>query len=206
MLKGHQETNMRFFRLGKRQLTDDELREQLFDLVAHAQQAKLAQILQEQTTRIHTLIPSWKTIPPALRRDPIAIKRWVEGVIGIAAGYEALGDGALIQQLIGDSADNLLTQSEERLTNAQAAFDTQKYTDTIRIAQDAITALDGLSGSGVAHYQARMYGLMGAAYFRIGDTANAIRATLQAKAMCEQSGDQEGVAIYTRNLQHIAAT
>ena len=196
---------MRFFRFGKRQLTDDELREQLFDLVAHAHQAKLAQLLQEQATRIHALIPSWKTIPPALRSNPTAVQRWAEGVIGIATAYEALGDGALIQQLIGDSADNPLTQSEERLVQAQAAFDAGTYMDTIRIAQAGITALDGLSGTGVAHYQARMYGLMGAAYFRSGDTANAIRATLQAKTICEQSGDQEGVAIYTGNLQHIDA-
>jgi hypothetical protein len=94
-------------------------------------------------------------------------------------------------------------QWEQRLTNAQAAFDAGQYTDTIRTLQDGITAFERLTGPGVAHYLSRIYGLLGAAYFRLGDRANAIGYTSKAKDICMQSGDHEGVAIYTRNLEAI---
>jgi hypothetical protein len=95
--QGTQDIDMRFFRFGKKDLTDDELREQLFDLVAQEKHAELAHILQARSARIRTLMVSWKTLPAAVRNDPVKMQHWAEGVIGIAAGYEALGDSCLIQ-------------------------------------------------------------------------------------------------------------
>src|SRR5258705_182256 len=61
----------------------------------------------------------------------------------------------------------------------------------------------GLTGNGVATNRGRTLGSLGAASFRAGDKTRAIEFTQQALEMCRQVGDEEGVRIYSRNIQHI---
>jgi hypothetical protein len=197
---------MRFLSFGKRELTDDQLRETLFDLVAAGKTRKLRNVISEHQTRLHTLFPTWRVVPSEVRSVPNRTTWWAEGMIGVASAAAHLGDGSLFALLQGEPRDNVLILWGEALIAAQAEVDRQNHIEAIRILEEALKYADGLTGTGRDEYLPKHYGLLGTAYFWAGNRESARTYMVKAKNYCERVNDREGVAIYTSNLARIDST
>jgi tetratricopeptide (TPR) repeat protein len=194
---------MRFLSFGKKELTDDQLRETLFDLVAAVKTRKLKKVISEHQPRLRTLFPTWTVVPSEVRRVPDRTTWWAEGMIGVASAAHQLGDGSLFALLQGEPRDNVLVLWREALITAQAEVDCQNYLEAIRILEEALNYADGLEGTGRDDYLPKHYGLLGTTYFLAGNRESARTYTVKAKNYCERIGDREGMAIYTGNLARI---
>jgi hypothetical protein len=194
---------MRFLSFGQKELTDDQLRETLFDLVAEGKARKLKNVITEHHTRLRRLFPTWKVVPSEVRSVPDKTTWWAEGMVGVAATAAQLGDGSLFALLQGAPRDNVLVLWGEALIAAQAEVDCQNHIEAIRILEEALKYADGLTGTGRDEYLPKHYGLLGTAYFLAGNRESARTYTVKAKNYCERVHDREGAAIYASNLARI---
>jgi len=192
-----------FLSFGKKELSDDQLRENLFDLVAAGKNRQLKKLLTTRATRVHALFPSWKVVPADVRSSPDRTKWWAEGMIGVASAAVELGDGSLFSLLQGQSADNVVLLWGEALIAAQGEVDRQNHVGAIRILEEVLKKADGLKGSAVDQYLPRTYGLLGTAYFWAGNRESARTYTVKARNYCERINDLDGVAAYSNNLVQI---
>ena len=92
---------MGFFNLRPKTLTDDELRDALFNAVAESNASALRDLLTKHGQRVTALFPAWTTLPISVRSDPARMKWWAAGTIGVASAMAARGDGALMARLSG---------------------------------------------------------------------------------------------------------
>lgn len=194
---------MKFWDFRKRELTDDQLRDTLFDLVADLKIRALKKLIAEHHVRLHALFPTWRTVPPEIRTVSERTKWWAEGMIGIASASAELGDGSLFALLQGDRRDNTLFLWQEALVAAQAEVDRGNHSAAIPILEGALKYADGLVGNALDAYLPKHYGLLGHAYFLAGNRESARTYTIRARNYCERIGDREGVVIYTSNLARI---
>jgi hypothetical protein len=191
---------MRFFGIGKKELSDTELRDALFNAVAAKKTGELRKLVTNHLARIQVLFLSWRTVPEDIRKSPVKAKWWAEGVIGIATTVAEQGDKSLLTILQGKPEDNPLVFWPNAMQAAQAEVDRGNYVEGIRILKDILKKVSGLTGTGVDAYLPKTYGLLGIAYFKAGNKEFARRYTIRAKEYCERNNDQEGVEIYTQNL------
>jgi hypothetical protein len=196
---------MRFFNRRAKTLTDDELRDTLFDAATGSNAQGLEKLLRSHMPRVVALFPTWTTLPPSVRSDPSRMKWWAEGMIGVASAATALGDGSLMGQLQGPPEQNILIQWQESLLAAEADAKNGNYSSAIRRLEQVLEEVDGLTGHGVDHLLPRTYGLLGTLHYRAGHLDEAHHFIVMAKDYCERIGDQEGTEIYARNLSVIDA-
>ena len=197
---------MGWFTFRREQLTDDELRDALFEAVAASDGLAVKNLMRRHYKRVFGLFPTWKTLPKPVRADPAKTKFWAEGVIGVASAVAALGDASLMMQLQGRPEDNVLISWQSALLTAQANTNAGDYLSAIRILEQALEDTKGLVGSGVDDLLPKTYGLLGLSFYRAGNIEQARAFTLKAKESCIRVGDNEGVEIYTRNLAAIDAS
>jgi hypothetical protein len=124
---------MRFLSFGKRELTDDQLRETLFDLVAAGKTRKLKNVISGHQTRLHTLFPTWKVVPSEVRSVPNRTTWWAEGMIGVASAAAQLGDGSLFDLLQGEPRDNAGSWGEA--PSRPGGIDRQNHIEAIRLEE-----------------------------------------------------------------------
>lgn len=196
---------MGFFNHRIKQLTDDELRETLFNAAAGSNPEALKNLLARNWDRAIALFPTWTTLPPSLRSDPSRTKRWAEGLIGVASAAAAMGDGSLMARLQGPPETNFLMLWQDALLAAQADAAGGEYDSAIRRLEQTLEKVEGLTGPGVDHLLPKTLGLLGTLHYRAGHREQAHEFTLKAKACCERIGDREGAEIYARNLSTIDA-
>ena len=194
---------MSFLSFGKKELTDDELREALFDLLATGKTRKLKNLINAHKTGLRRLFPTWKVVPLDVRSVPDRTTWWAEGMIGVAAAAAELGDASLFALLQGEPRNNVLILWGAALVTAQAEVDRQNHVEAIHILEDALKYADGITGTGRDDYLPKHYGLLGHAYFLAGNRESARTYTVKARNYCERVNDREGVAIYTSNLARI---
>jgi hypothetical protein len=194
---------MNFLGFGKKDLTDDRLRERLFDLAADNKARALNNVIDEHRERIRVLFRSWTTLPPDVRSDPTMTRWWCEGMIHVAKIFHQAGDPSLLALLVGDPPENVLIRWGDALAAGQAEIHCGNHTKAIPILEDALKYAEGLTGTALDEILPKHYGLLGHAYFLAGNRESARTFTVKARNYCERIGDQEGVAIYTSNLAHI---
>jgi len=180
-----------------------ELPDALIEAAYRRDSKALASLCAQRRDEIRRRFPVWRTVPVELRRDAAAQDRYCKGLIAIASHFQSSGDSSLIQLLMGDRADNPLVQWQHDLTEAQVLLDGGRAAEAIALLHAVLERTRGLSGDGVTANKPRTLGSLGAAYFRAGDKARAIEFTQQALELCRQFGDDEGVRIYSGNIQHI---
>jgi tetratricopeptide (TPR) repeat protein len=183
-----------------------ELPEALIEAAYRQDSKALASLCEQHRDEIFRSFPAWRTVPMPLRKDAAAQDRYCKGLIAIASFFEGSGNSSLIQLLMGDEADNPLVLWERDLASAQSLIDSGHAADAIALLHSVIERTQELSGDGVAKNMPRTLGSLGAAYFRAGDKPQAIEFTQKALEMCKQIGDNEGVRIYSGNIQHIQNT
>lgn len=180
-----------------------ELPDALIEAAHRQDSTALASLCMQHRDEIVRSFPVWRTVPMPSRSDAAAQSRYCQGLIAIASFFETSGDSSLIQLLMGDDADNPLVLWERDLTQAQSLMDGGRATEAITLLHAVLERTSGLTGDGVAVHRPRTLGSLGAAYFRAGDKARAVQFTEQALEMCRRFGDDEGVRIYSGNIQHI---
>ncbi|HET9360000.1 MAG TPA: hypothetical protein VFO58_09625 [Vicinamibacterales bacterium] len=196
---------MGFFDRRAKTLTDDELRDTLFDAATGSNPQDLQKLLESHMPRVIALFPTWTTLPPSVRSDPAQMTWWAEGMIGVASAATALGEGSLMAQIQGPPEQNILVQWRESLLASEADATNGDYSSAIRRLEQILEDVNGLKGQGVDQLLPQTYGLLGSVHYRAGHRDQARQFTLMAKDYCERMGDPEGTEIYARNLSIIDA-
>ena len=104
----HEEEVLGLFSFRRPTLSDDELRDVLFDAVAASNARRVKRLAASHLERIIALFPGWTVLPPTVRSDPSQTKWWAEAVIAVASAVAALGNDSLIVQLQGKPEENVL--------------------------------------------------------------------------------------------------
>jgi len=181
-------------------MTDDELREALFNAAARPGSPELQDLLMKQMARVITLFPGWTTLPPAVRSNAGRLKWWGEGLIRVAAAAAELGEPSLMARLHGRPENNILMLWQNAVLESQADAVRGEYSSAITRLEHMLHQVDEISGPGVDHLLPKTYGLLGTLYFHAGDRERARTITVEARDYCRRIGDREGVETYTRNL------
>jgi hypothetical protein len=74
-------------------LSDDELRDSLFEAAAASNPRLVKKLVARHLERVIALFPKWKVLPPTVRSEPSQTKWWAEGVIAVAFAAAALPRG-----------------------------------------------------------------------------------------------------------------
>ena len=185
------------------ELSDDDLREALFNAVAESSNSSLNSLLTRHRDRLAALFPGWTTLPASVRSDSARTKWWADGMIGVAFAAAKLGDGSLMTRLQGPPEDNIVIQWQEAFRAAEADAASGRVVPAIVRLEHILVEAAGLTGSGVDYLLPRTYGLLGTLHYRAGNRNEARELTLKARAYCERTGDHEGAKIYAHNLEII---
>ncbi len=181
----------------------EKLRDQLFEAVARGDERRLLSLANTWNDLIRAEFKHWQTMPKALIGNR-AYEAWYgKGLVGVAEFYRRCGVSALMDQLIGDGAENPLIRWRDTYTQATALLDATQAEAVVALLEPILAELTTSGGSAVDMYQPRCLGLRGAAYHQLGHQARARTDTLAALRMCQELGDAEGLATYTRNLEMI---
>jgi tetratricopeptide (TPR) repeat protein len=180
-----------------------DLRTALIEATAREDWDTLAALCQKHQDEIRREFPQWQKVPDAVRHDPEARGKYAQTLITVARLFEQAGDGSLLASLMGNAADNPIMRWQRALAAAQSLLDEGQPEEAVDLLQSAVRQAEGLTGDAVAHLLPRTLGMLGVALFQAGNRADAIATTQQAKTLCEEAGDAEGVAIYDGNLRRM---
>ena len=194
-----------WFRRG-RPAQDADLRGQLIAAVVAKDLASLARLTREHQDIIAAEFGDWKTVPMAMKDDPVLLEQYGEMLIAVARVFERDGDSSLLESLGGDPADQPVETWNEEIATAAALAAAGRHADAARALTALAERLAALRGSAVDFYQPRVLGKLGVARYQAGDVAGALDATRQARDICQRLGDEEGVTAYTTNLTNMGAT
>ena len=93
---------MGLFRFFKRQPSSPaDLCETLIQAADQRDWKRCADLCEQHQEQIRESFPTWRKAPQAIRDDPIAVQRYVEGLMAIAQLFEQAGDRSLIASLVG---------------------------------------------------------------------------------------------------------
>lgn len=137
--------------------------------------------------------------------DADALSRYVNTLMTIARVFEKSGDASLRIWLEGGGRDTPLTQWTEALERAGRLTESGQAAEAVVLLRATLENIATTTGTGVSHYRARCLGSLGAALHKLGNTSEAVRVTREALEICRQAGDEEGVKVYTTNLDEIGS-
>jgi tetratricopeptide (TPR) repeat protein len=184
-------------------LSDDELRDALFEAVTASNTRVIKKLVTSHLERTIALFPTWKILPPTVRSDPSQTKRWAEGLMTVASVVAALGNDSLIAQLYGKPEENIIVSWQDAFLAAQADENAGNHALAIETLEQMLEKTSGLTGTAVDDLLPKTYGLLGTAYYRAGQQERARAFTSRAREHCARIGDREGVEIYSANLRMI---
>jgi hypothetical protein len=107
------------------------------------------------------------------------MKWWAEGAIGVAKAAAELGEDSLITQLLGPPGENIIISWQKAFITAEAEASSGNYASAIRILEDILGRIKGLTGSGVDDQLPNTYGLLGTSYYKAGDAPTARSYTVK---------------------------
>ena len=191
---------MALFGFGRKPLTDEQLRDALFDAAAAQDERTLTKLWHAEVDRIRQLFAAWSIVPPHVREDPARTKWWSDGVVGVVTVALQSGDQTLVNTLQGDRDDNVMVRWGRVLGEARAAVGRRAASECFLALEAILAEMRGMIGPAVDDYLAKTYGLLGEAHFWSGEMQLARAYTLLALERCRKNGDQEGIDVYARNL------
>ena len=103
----------------------------------------------------------------------------------------------------GDGSPSIAAQVRSRIAQAQDLSDEVWYAESNALLQDLLTAMEKMPAAVTDEYRGKVHGLLGLNAFRLGDRELAREQTALALDACRRAGDEEGVRIYTFNLDYI---
>lgn len=143
---------------------------------------------------------SWMTVPEDVRGDREAVQCYFNTLLMLATGFENAGDRTLKNWLMRQGEDNPLEGWQRDLERGQALIDEGRPAEAIPLLRCILDSARGAIGTAIDHHRPRVLGHLGITLARSGNSAEAIRVTREARDLCRNIGDEEGVRIYTANL------
>lgn len=183
----------------------DDLLAALMDGMERQDWTGLMQLINENSERIKREFPSWTTAPEHVRHDPAALERYANTLIMLATLFAKSGDSSLRDLLEGRGRNNPIKEWTSAVERADQLIKEGKAVAAIPLLRTTLEQIRGASGTGVDHFYPRVLGRLGAALDQVGEKDEAIRLMQEALNRCKQAGDDEGVEVYTRNLQAFGA-
>jgi hypothetical protein len=121
----------------------------------------------------------------------------------VARIIEHDGDPSLAGMLAGDPSDAPVEVWNEQIAIATALSEQERFTDAVQVLSVLADRLAMMRGSAVDFYRPRVLGKLGIALYQAGEITRGRETTRQARDICEQLGDDEGVQAYDANLQNM---
>jgi hypothetical protein len=180
-----------------------DLRSQLIGFVARKDLNGLAALVRERKATIVAEFDDWMTVPQAMQNDQPLLAQYGEMLLAIARIAEHDGDGSLLKRLEGDPADAPVEMWNEQMAIAASLSAQQRFTDAVRVLEALAERMAPMRGSAVDFYRPRVLGKLGIALFHAGDVDRARELTGQARDICRQLGDEDGVQAYETNLANM---
>jgi hypothetical protein len=180
-----------------------DLRSQLISLVARKDLRSLAVLVRERRETIVAEFREWTTVPMAMKDDQQLLEQYGEMLLSVARIAEHDGDPSLVKMLEGDPADAPVEVWNEQIAMAAALSEQKRFTDAAQVLAALAERLAVMRGSAVDFYRPRVLGKLGIALYQSGDIGRGREVTEQARDICEQLGDADGVQAYDANLQNM---
>ena len=177
-----------------------DLRTQLVTLVARKDLNGMARLVRERRETIVAEFSDWLTVPLSMKDDPALLEHYGDMLLSAARIVEHDGDPSLVQMLEGDPQDAPVESWNEQVGIAAALSQQGRFGDAAQVLASLAERLVQLRGSAVDFYRPRVLGKLGIAFYQAGDVERAIEATGQARDICRQLGDEDGVQAYEANL------
>jgi hypothetical protein len=194
-----------FSRFFKKSSDPEEVRQALFSAIGAGDSETFRRLCNEHRETILDNFRSWKKLPESLHKDRETVDAWVHSLIVIAESFKKAGQPLLLDVLVSKGADDFTAKWRDAIFRAEDADDAGRHEEGVQILLGLLGEMEGLIGSGVDQYRTKIYGHLGVCYFHMQNIPEATRYTMLALEECRRTGDQEGVEVYSRNLQQLAA-
>jgi hypothetical protein len=183
----------------------DDLRGALLDALERKDYERAMRLINDNSDQIRNEFRSWTTVPESLRGDADALSRYANGLWTIAKIFEKSGDASLRIWFEGGGRDTPLTAWNDALQSAARMTDSGQAAEAVVLLRATLDSIGTTTGTGVNQYRARCLGSLGAALNELGNTSEAVRVTREALEICRQAGDEQGVRVYSQNLDVIGS-
>jgi hypothetical protein len=180
------------------------VRDLLFDAIARGDDAALQRLCTRHREAIVEGFRDWR-VPEAARADRAAVERWALSLIAIAQCLARQGETRPLESMVGGPRDNPAWRNEDAYRRAQALTDTGDFVASSGVLDEIVADMQGSIGFGVDALLAKVDGLAGTNWLRMGNLDRARASTLSAQERCRMLGDEAGVRVYEENLRAIDA-
>jgi hypothetical protein len=169
-------------------------------LVARQDLNGLARLVRERRDTIVAEFGDWLTVPMALKEDKALLEHYGEMLLSVARIVDHDGDGSLLELLEGDPQNAPVESWNEQMAIAASLSDRARFGDAAQVLASLADRRAQVRGSAVDFYRPRVLGKLGIALYQAGDVSRAREVTRQARDICRQLGDEDGVQAYETNL------
>ena len=138
-----------------------------------------------------------------MKDDPQYLEQNGEMLLSVARIVEHDGDANLARMLDGDPSDAPVEVWNEQIAIAAALSEQERFTDAAQVLSVLADRLAMMRGSAVDFYRPRVLGKLGIALYQSGEISRAREMTTQARDICQQLGDEDGVQAYDGNLRNM---
>lgn len=180
---------------------EEALRDLLFQAVARGDAEALEAACREHGAEIVAAFPSWKTVPPEVRRDAARVSAYAALLMAIARCMaDRLGLHAPLEELVGTPETNPVLRWQAALEETRRRMDEAKYAEAAERLSPLAEEIRGATGSAVASLLPIVLGWLGECRFQVGDAAGAIAPTEEALRLCEEANDAQGARAHLGSL------
>jgi hypothetical protein len=163
----------------------------------------LASLVRERQETIVAEFGDWMTVPQAMQDDQPLLAQYGEMLLTVARIVDHGGNPSLLKQLEGDPADAPVDLWNEQMAIAASLSEQGRFAEATRVLESLADRMGQLRGSAVDFYRPRVLGKLGIVLYQTGDIDRARQMTRQARDLCDQLGDEEGVQAYETNLANM---
>ena len=183
-----------------------DLRTQLVTLVARKDLNGVARLVREHRDSIIAEFSGWLTVPMAMKDDQTLLEHYGEMLLAVARIADHDGDASLLGMLESDPQDMPVESWNEQIAIAASLSGQARLDEAAQVLAALADHLAQLRGSAVDFYRPRVLGKLGIALYQAGDVTRAREATSEARDICRQLGDEDGVQAYETNLANMEGT
>lgn len=184
-------------------VTEEQVREALFEAVAAGDDEALAGLCAAHEAVVLARFGEWTRVPES-HRTPDKLPRYGAGLIAVARHFaEKRGRPELMQRMMGPPESNPLVMWKRALGEVDSMMAELRYEEAAERLRETLDRTEGLQGTGAEAYRPITLGRLGDCLMQAGDIDGARTATERALAGCAAAGDGEGVVAYLGNLYEI---
>ena len=146
---------------------------------------------------------AWRVVPEADRGDRARAEAYVHALMTVAGYFERSGDPSLMRALVGTPEENPLLTWPDDLDKAERWLADGDAGAAVGLLERRLKTHEHHTGTGVDRFRPVTHGLLGKAYHALGDAPAAVNHTETALRLCRETGDADGVRVYTENLRRL---